>query len=117
MNEYDKQEVIIAPGVAESIVYLAITQVEGVAQVGPKTASASGGLLGFLSKKPVYNGILILEDDGQITVEAHLKLYYGYRLQEVAARIRAAVADALLAHACIQVERVNIIIDGIIFKA
>ena len=117
MNEFDKQEVIIAPGVAESIVYLAITQVEGVAQVGPKTAYVSGGLLGALSKKPVYYGVLILEDDGQITVEAHLKLYYGYRLQEVAARIRSAVADALLAHACIEVARVNIIIDGIIFKA
>ena len=43
MNETDKQEVIIAPGVAESIVFLAIAQVEGVAHVGPKTASVSGG--------------------------------------------------------------------------
>jgi len=117
MNEIDRQEVIIAPGVAESIVYLAITQVEGVAQVGPKTASVSGGLLGALNKKPAGFGVLILEEDGQITVEVHVKLYYGYRLQEVAAAIRATVFDALLAHACIQVARVNITIDGIIFKA
>ena len=117
MNELQKQEVIIAPGVAESIVYLAISQVEGVAQVGPKMASVSGGLLGALSKKPVNYGVLILEEEGQITVEAHVKLYYGYRLQDVAAEIRAVVADALLAQACIQVARVNISIDGIIFKA
>jgi len=118
MNETDRQEVIIAPGVAESIVFLAISQVEGVAQVGPKTVSVSGGLLGAWSKKnPVSNGVLILEEDGQITVEAHVKLFYGYRLQEVAANIRAAVHDALLALACIEVARVDITIDGIIFKA
>ena len=44
MNETIKQEVIIAPGVAESIVALAVAQVEGVAQIGSKTSS-SGGLL------------------------------------------------------------------------
>ena len=116
MNELEHQEVIIAPGVAESIVALAIAQVEGVAQVGQKAVSVSGGVLGALSKKPSNIGVLILEEEGQITVEVHLKLYYGYRLQEVAANIRATVADALLAQACIQVARVNITIDGIIFK-
>jgi len=116
MNEIDKQEVILAPGVAESIVALAIAQVEGVAQVGSKTASVSGGLLGALNKTPSYSGVLILEEDGQITVETNVKLFYGYQLQEVAANIRGAVADALLAQACIQVARVNITIDGIIFK-
>jgi len=75
-----------------------------------------GGLFGALSKKPSYNGVLILEEDGQITVEVRLRIYYGYQLQEVAARIRVAVADALLAQACIEVARVNITIEGIIFK-
>ena len=117
MNETDKQEVIIAPGVAESIVALAIAQVDGVAQVGTKATTVSGGLLGALSKKPQSNGVLILEDDGQITVEVQLKVYYGYTLQEVAANVRATVSDALLAQACIQVARVNITIIGIIFKA
>ena len=116
MNEIEKQEVIIAPGVVENIVALAITQVEGVAQVGPKAVAVSGGLLGAMSKKPSNYGVLIFEEEGQITVDVHVKLFYGYRLQEVAANIRAAVADALLAQACIQVARVNITIDGIIFK-
>ncbi len=116
MNEADKQEVIIAPGVAESIVALSIAQVDGVAQIGSKTAKVSGGLLGALSKKSSSSDVLILEEDGLITVNVHLKLYYGYKLQEVAANIRAAVADALLTQACIQVDRVDITIDGIIFK-
>ena len=116
MNETDNQEVIIAPGVAESIVALAIAQVDGVAQIGSKTSSVSGGLLGALNKKTSGGGVLILEDNGQLTVEVHLKLFYGYRLQEVAANIRSTVVDALLAQACIRVDRVNITRDGIIFK-
>lgn len=116
MNETNKQEVIIAPGVAESIVALAIAQVDGVAQIGSKSASSSGGLLGALTKKPSGGGVLIMEDEGKITVDVHLKLYYGYKLQEVAANIRAAVADALLTQACINIDRVDLTVDGIIFK-
>ncbi|MDR2035943.1 MAG: Asp23/Gls24 family envelope stress response protein [Coriobacteriales bacterium] len=116
MNETDKQDVIIAPGVAESIVALAIAQVEGVAQIGSKTTMVNGGLLGALNKKTGSSSVLILEEEGKITVDVHLKLYYGYKLQEVAAKIRATVADALLTQACIEIDRVNITIDGIIFK-
>ena len=116
MNETDNQEVIIAPGVAESIVALSIAQVEGVAQIGSRTTQVRGGILGLLSKKASSNDVLILEEDGKITVEVHLKLFFGYKLQEVAANIRSTVADALLSQACIQVDRVNITVDGIIFK-
>ncbi len=116
MNETERQEVIIAPGVAESIVALAVAQVDGVAQIGPKATPATGGLLGAFTKKPSNNGVLIMEDEGKITVDVHLKLYYGYKLQEVAANIRAAVADALLTQACINIARVDITVDGIVFK-
>ncbi len=115
MSTTDKQEVIIAPGVAESIVALAIAQVDGVAQIGPK-ARAGDGLLSVLTKKPSGSGVLIYEDEGQITVDVHLKLFYGYKLQEVAANIRATVADALLTQACISISRVDITVDGIVFK-
>lgn len=116
MNDAEKQEVIIAPGVAESIVALAIAQVDGVAQIGSKS-SPSGGLLGALTKKPSGHGVLILDEEGEITVDVHLKVFYGYKLQEVAANIRVAVADALLTQACIDVNKVNVTVDGIIFKA
>ncbi|MDR1088691.1 MAG: Asp23/Gls24 family envelope stress response protein [Coriobacteriales bacterium] len=116
MKSTDEQEVIIAPGVAESIVALAIAQVDGVAQIGSKAAPAGSGLLGILTKRPSGGGVLILEDDGRIIVDVHLKLYYGYKLQEVAATVRAAISDALLTQACIDIDRVDITVDGIIFK-
>jgi len=116
MNETIKQEVIIAPGVAESIVALAVAQVEGVAQIGSRTSSSGGGLLSILSKKPSSANVLIFEDEGKIIVDLHVKLFYGYKLQDVAANIRTAVADALFAQAGITIDRVDITIDGIIFK-
>ncbi|MCL2807275.1 MAG: Asp23/Gls24 family envelope stress response protein [Coriobacteriia bacterium] len=117
MNETEGQAVVIAPGVAESIVALAVAQVEGVAQIGSKVSQVSGGLFGVMSKNPVISGVLILEEEGSIVVELRIKVFYGYKLQEVAASVRATAADALLAQACIEIDRVNITIDGIIFGA
>lgn len=116
MNQTEKQEVIIAPGVAESIVALAVAQVDGVAQIGAKAPSSGSGLLKAHRKRQSSDGILIMEDEGCLVVDLHLKLYYGYKLQEVAANIRLAVADALLTQACITIDRVDITVDGIIFK-
>lgn len=115
MSELDRQEVVIAPGVVESIVALTVAQVEGVAQIGSRTPS-SGSLLSIFTKKPSSNGVLVLEENEQISVDIHIKVFYGYKLQEVAADIRVAVADALLTQACIETHRVDITIDGIVFK-
>lgn len=115
MTVHDKSEVIIAPGVAEGIVALSISQVEGVAQIGSK-APSTGGLFGIRGKKSGNDDVLIMEEDGKITVDVHLRLFYGYKLQEVAANIRIAVADALLTQACIKVDKVDITVDGIIFN-
>ena len=116
MNELDKQEIIIAPGVAESIVAIAVAQVDGVAYLGSKPAPSKSVIATIFINKPSTPGVVILEEDGKITVEIHAKLYYGYKLQEVAANIRIAIADALLAQACISIDQVNITVDGIIFK-
>ena len=118
MNETDKQEVVIAPGVAESIVAVAASQVDGVAYLGSKTYQTNKSVLDIFFKKPSSSntGVLILEEDGELMVNLNLKLFYGYKLQEVAANIRVAVFDALLSQACIRIDRVNITVDGIVFK-
>ncbi|MDR2672980.1 MAG: Asp23/Gls24 family envelope stress response protein [Coriobacteriales bacterium] len=113
-SETDRQEVIIAPGVVETIIALAIMEVEGVASVGGKSQP---GALGALSRKHAVHGVLVLEEDGEIKVQAHVQICYGYHLQEVADQIRAAVYDALLSQVGIEVACVDVTIDGIVFKA
>ena len=105
----------IAPGVIETIVALAIAQVDGVAVVGTKPMS--GGFISSRSRKHVTPGILIYEEDEQVIVDAHVQVLYGYRLPDIAYSIRGAVADALESQANIEVATVNVTIDAIQFQA
>jgi uncharacterized alkaline shock family protein YloU len=104
----------IAPGVIETMISLAVAQVSGVAQVGAPSLSSS--FISALSKRHPAQGIMILaDDDGQITVTAHVHIFYGYRLQEVAEQIRLAIADTLFGQVGIEVSAVDVCVDGIQF--
>jgi uncharacterized alkaline shock family protein YloU len=104
----------IAPGVVETIVSLAVAQVDGVAQVGAPRLSR--GFISALGKGHPAQGILIVaDDDERITVMTHVHIFYGYRLQEVADRIRFVVADTLSGQVGIDVAAVDVYVDGIRF--
>jgi uncharacterized alkaline shock family protein YloU len=104
----------IAPGVVETMVSLAVSQIEGVAHVGAPGISDS--FISALSKKHPAQGILITADeDKAITVAVHVQIFYGYRLQEVAEQIRVVVADTLEGQVGIEVSAVDVFIDGIQF--
>ena len=104
----------IAPGVVETIVSLAVSQIDGVAEV--KAPSFSNTFVSALNKKHPAQGIVIMaEDDGQITVAAHVQIYYGYRLQEVADKIRHIIVDTLTGQVGIEVAKVDVFVDGIQF--
>ncbi|MCL1890607.1 MAG: Asp23/Gls24 family envelope stress response protein [Coriobacteriia bacterium] len=103
----------IAPGVIETIVGLAASEVEGVAQVGsPQTP---GNLIASLSKRHPTPGIFIYGENDQVIVDVHVQVLYGYRLVSIAADIREAVADALESQVSIDVSEVNVTVDGIQF--
>jgi uncharacterized alkaline shock family protein YloU len=104
----------IAPGVIETIVSLAVAQVDGVAQVGGSGLSES--FLSAFSKRHPAQGVLILaDDDGQITLDVHVLLYFGYRLHDVGEQVRLAVADTLAGQVGIEAARINVHIDGVRF--
>jgi uncharacterized alkaline shock family protein YloU len=104
----------IAPGVVETIISLAVSQIDGVAQVG--APSLSNSFISALNRKHPAQGILIMaDDDGQITVAVHAQIFYGYRLYEVAEKIRFAVADTLAGQVGIEAAAVDVYVDGIQF--
>jgi uncharacterized alkaline shock family protein YloU len=104
----------IAPGVVETIVSLAASQVDGVAQV--TAPRLSHGFISALSKKHLAQGVVIMaDDDGTITVIVRIRVFYGYRLQEVAEKVRHAVVDTLSGQIGIEVAAVDVYIDGIQF--
>jgi len=104
----------IAPGVVETIISLAVSEIDGVAQV--KYPGLPNTFKSALKKKHPGQGIIIMaDDDGQITVAVHVQIYYGFRLQEVAEMIRKVVADTLEGQVGIEVARVDVYVDGIQF--
>lgn len=109
--------VSIAPGVAETIISLAVCEVEGVAGVsGSGTISSLAAA--FSSNKTSASAGIKLEIDELLKahVALTLQVYYGYSLVEVAQRVREAVADALKAQIGIEVTSVDISIDAITSK-
>lgn len=104
----------IAPGVVETIVSLAVAQIEGVAQVGAPGLSDS--VISAFNKKHPAQGILITADENKvITVTVHVQVFCGYRLQEVADTIRVVVVDTLEGQVGIKASAVEVFIDGIQF--
>ena len=103
----------IAPGVMETIISVAASEVDGVASLG---SFATSGIRSMLASKP--SGIETkMDEDGKLSVAVHVEVYYGYVLPELAAQLRTAIAEALATQAGVEVSSVDVYIDGLQFKA
>ena len=81
----------IAPGVMETIISVAASEVDGVASLG---SFATSGIRSMLASKPSTSGIETkMGDDSKLSVAVHVEVYYGYVLPELAAQLRKRFAD------------------------
>ena len=114
MTDLNIEGMNIAPGVVETIVSLAVRDVEGVAGIGDP---ATNGILTFIGGgKPSTQGIEVETDDnGELHVSVRLHVKSGHVLPDVAADVRRAIADAVSTQVGAKVASVDIFIDGIQF--
>ena len=113
-NQRNVDGMSLAPGVVETIISIAANEVEGVASVG---SYATSGLRSMLAAKPSTSGIeTSVNDEGQLEVVLHIEVYYGQVLPDLAAKLREAVADALLVQVGVEVASVDVYVDGIQFS-
>lgn len=112
MSDLRLDGMALADGVVETIVGIALQNIEGVAAIG----SGPAGILGALGAKQTVAGIgVVSNDDSTLTVEVHIEAKYGYPLPEIATRVRNAIADAVQSQVGVQVSSVDVYIDGIQF--
>lgn len=107
----DAEAMALAAGVMETIVQLALKDVEGVAGLGvvKRRRKRFGG-------KGQPSAIAVtMEEDGAI-VDLHLTVRYGQVLPEVAAAVRQAVGEALATQVGVAAKRINIFVDSISFE-
>jgi uncharacterized alkaline shock family protein YloU len=102
----------IAPGVLDTIVTVAAQSVEGVAAIG------APGIAGLVQRgrkgtaRPV--DICRTESDG-MSVTVHVQIEYGRNLRKVGAAVQKAVADAMKSQVGVDVDAVDVYVDGVVF--
>ena len=109
--------ITIAPGVVETIVSLAAAEVPGVAGVGTAgPISAIAAALNAGKSVPSGGVKLSLESDNSLAVDITIQAFYGYRLSEVAAKVREAVADALNGQIGAETASVDVFVEALAFE-
>ena len=114
MTDLNIDGTIISGGVAEIIICLAASEVEGVASVG--TYGVGSPVKGLFSTSNEDTGIEFeAGEDGGLYVGVHVEAFYGYALPDIAAKIRSAVAGAVESQLGAKVDKVDVYVDGIKF--
>lgn len=115
MSELNVDGMALAPGVAETIISIAASEVEGVASVG-SAGSANRSLRTVFGQKPSTQGIDVATDEsGALQVSVRIEVQYGYALPDLAANVRQAIADAVAGQIGVPLASVDVYIDGIQF--
>lgn len=113
MSSLNFEGMALAEGVVETIVAIAVQDVEGVASLGGSSAANPFNFKG----KPAAKGVEVSADEGDtVSIAVRVDVMYGYALPAVADAIRQAVADAVATQIGIGVSRVDVYIDSIQFS-
>ena len=113
MSSNNVEGMSLAPGVVETIVSIAASDVDGIASVG---SYATSGLRSILQARPSTAGIVVdTDDEGKANIEIHVEVFYGYVLPDLAANLRHAIAEALNHQVGLSVNSIDIYVDGIQF--
>ena len=114
-NELSLEGLNIASGVVETIVALAVSEVEGVASIG--AGNTMDGLRARLAgTQPQNMGVEARVEDGEIALGVRLQAYYGTRLPELAAEVRAACVSAVECQVGLKVRSVDVFVDELVIE-
>ena len=102
-------EIVIAPRVLEVITGIAAAKVDGVHSLQNKRVAYSW------SKTSLNKGIYLeTDEEGRVTADIYVYLEYGVNVPAVSMDIQRAVKTAVLNYADVQVDAVNIHVNGIV---
>ncbi len=115
-NELFISGIGISRDVVSAVVSESVNAVAGVAHVGGNDDIATSLITVFTTRSIEPAEVVearVTDDKLELTV--HLSVFYGYRFTELAADVRAAVAQTVREQIGVDVEAVNVCIDGLVF--
>ncbi|HFI0405007.1 TPA: Asp23/Gls24 family envelope stress response protein [Streptococcus suis] len=102
-------EIVIAPRVLEVITGIAAAKVEGVHSLQNKRVADTW------SKTSLNKGVYLQTDEeGKVTADIYVYLEYGVNVPAVSMDIQRAVKNAIFNYAEVEVNAVNIHVNGIV---
>ncbi|WP_099810402.1 Asp23/Gls24 family envelope stress response protein [Streptococcus suis] len=102
-------EIVIAPRVLEVITGIAAAKVDGVHSLQNKRVADSW------SKTSLNKGVYLeTDEEGRVTADIYVYLEYGVNVPAVSMDIQRAVKTAIFNYAEVQVNAVNIHVNGIV---
>lgn len=104
----------IAPGVIETMVATAIEEVPGVAAVGSPKFDRSFSTT--LTRDGEDSGVALLAEDGEMQLDIHMQIYYGYKLQDIVDGIKENVNDVLMSQVGVAVDTMNMYVTALQFE-
>ena len=106
----------IAPDVLTAIVSRAVSDVEGIASVGIKDLATNLVSMMLSAKTPASEPAVEAEVvDDKLALIVRVVVFFGYPFKKLAENVRAAVVAAIDAQVGVDVERVDVCIDGLVF--
>lgn len=104
----------IADDVVSSIVGLAVTEVDGVAQL---SGDITRDLIAKLGKKTLSKGVRISYEEKSVLVDVALVIKFGFNIVEVSKNVQEKVKTTLETMTGLTCRQVNVKIAGIDFGA
>ena len=106
----------ISPDVLTAIVSRAVSDVEGIASVGVKDLATNLVSMMLSSKAPASEPAVEAEVVGdKLALTVRVVVFFGYPFKKLAEAVRTAVVAAIDAQVGVEVERVDVCIDGLVF--
>lgn len=113
MIDVRNEGMAITHSVVETIVSLAVKEIDDVASIGTPSANL---IHQVFRNAATDQGIEVhTNDKNQLEMTLHLNVRYGKPLPDIADEVRNAVADAITVQLGMEVARVDIYIDSIRF--
>ncbi|MGI6591628.1 MAG: Asp23/Gls24 family envelope stress response protein [Eggerthellaceae bacterium] len=113
MIDVQQDGMAITHNVVETIISLALKEVDDVASVGTPSANL---IHQVFRNNTADQGVEVETDDqNRLLITLHLNVRYGKPLPDIADEVRAAVSDAIATQLGMEVARIDIYIDSIRF--
>ncbi len=90
-----------------------LTAIECFGVVGMAALSKSDGIVKLLTRNSITNGVKVLVEDNEITIDLHIIVAYGVQIATVTENLVDAVKYQVESSTGFKINKINIVVEGV----